>query len=282
MARIKPSSFRNVLVVVAIVVIGFMMFFGEEEPPPQPPPPAPAKTAAKPPTRSVPQATAGKFDAGQIRAALETGIWPPATDGASRMLDDLLVDNYLIVLDKSGSMEKSECSGDADKFTVARRAVQSFVDGLPGEVNVGLILFSSEVRVAVPLGGGSRDAFHAAIRRAHTGGKTALKASLISGWKALTRQAQGQNGYGTYHMVVITDGESSDGDPGPIARSIVTASAISLSVIGFCIGKGHSLDVAGYTSYTTASNPDELAQSLKGVRAEVSAFDAATFDSRGN
>jgi hypothetical protein len=218
---------------------------------------------------------------GAISTALKSGIWPPAAAGEDQALGEVLVDNYLIVLDKSGSMEKSECSGNTDKFTVARRAVQDFVDGLPAAAGVGLILFSSNVDLAVPLGGGNREAFRAAIRRAHTGGKTALRASLVRAWETLTRQAQAQNGYGTYRMVVITDGASSDGNPANLAKSIVAGSSITLSVIGFCVGRGHSLDVAGYTSYTTANNPEELAQSLKAVRAEVTAFDAATFKPQG-
>jgi hypothetical protein len=274
MAGPKAKSLRSVVVVILIGGIwAYFALFGEEPPPPQQQARTPPATTAP---RTAPKQAPPSLDLGAISTALESGIWPPAA-GEDQVLGEVLVDNYLIILDKSGSMEKSQCSGNTDKFTVARQAVQFFVDGLPAEAGVGLILFSSSVDLAVPLGGGNREAFRTAIRRARTGGKTALRASLVHGWEVLTRQAQAQSGYGTYRMIVITDGASSDGNPADLAKSIVAGSSIALSVIGFCLDGGHSLDVAGYTSYTTANNPEELARSLKAVRAEVTAFDAATF-----
>ncbi|MDP6707309.1 MAG: hypothetical protein QF893_13280, partial [Alphaproteobacteria bacterium] len=100
MAGPKAKSLRSIVVVVLVgAVWAYFALFGEEPPPPQQQARTPPATNAP---RSVPKQTPPRLDMGAISTALETGIWPPAAASDDRALGEALVDNYLIVLDKSG------------------------------------------------------------------------------------------------------------------------------------------------------------------------------------
>jgi uncharacterized protein YegL len=204
--------------------------------------------------------------------------WPPVPEKPVQPAADFLADNFLVILDASGSMGESECSGGDPKIVVANKAIKNFAATLPEDANLGLVYFSGRVETASQLGTGNRESFNKALDRITARGGTPLVASLKAGYWNLTEQAQRQNGYGTYRLVVITDGESSDGDPSPTAQRIVESSPISIHVIGFCTGAEHSLNVEGFTAFSTADNPEELAQGLASVTAEVAAYTSGSFD----
>ncbi|MCB9946567.1 MAG: VWA domain-containing protein [Rhodospirillaceae bacterium] len=211
-------------------------------------------------------------------------LWPPAVEGdlQVQVADNPLATSYLILLDNSGSMSEVECSGGQSKFDVARSAIADFAASLPPTDNIALAVFTdTAARIVVPYGSGEGQA--KALSRAlgtltPTEG-TPLRGAIGTAYDDVTRQAQAQLGYGTHRLVIVTDGESQDGDPAPVARSIVGRSAIELHVIGFCTGSGHSLNIPGITRYYTADDPAALAEGLVAVRAETTTFDAvATFN----
>ncbi|MDH5639286.1 MAG: hypothetical protein OEZ04_12435, partial [Nitrospinota bacterium] len=108
-------------------------------------------------------------------------------------------------------------------------------------------------------------------------GNTPLVRSMGMGFEMLQEQAQRQGGYGEYHMVIVTDGEASDGNPANMARKIVLSSPVIINAIGFCLNGKHSLDVDGYTKFSVANDPAALSAGLKGVLAESESFDTDTF-----
>jgi Mg-chelatase subunit ChlD len=177
--------------------------------------------------------------------------------------------NFLIVLDGSGSMRDTQCSGNLSKIVAAKQAIAAFATKLRPEDNLGLCAFDSRgvtERAALSL---NRAAFQQALQDVRSDSNTPLGTAVGLGYSLLQAQARRQLGYGEYYLVVVTDGEADKGnDPGPIVNKIVSQSPVVISTIGFCIGQGHSLNRPGLTLYHDATNLEELNQGLESVLAE--------------
>ena len=72
-------------------------------------------------------------------------------------------------------------------------------------------------------------------------------------------------------MIVVTDGESSDGSAMPLVKMIVKQTAIQVHVIGFHL-KDHEMNQPTLVDYRTAGSSQELAQAFEAVAAEVDEF----------
>ncbi|GGY66169.1 hypothetical protein GCM10011613_07590 [Cellvibrio zantedeschiae] len=209
--------------------------------------------------------------------------WPVIEQaGAIQISASLLAQNYYLVIDGSGSMDEVGCSGNRKKIDVAKEAVNQFIDSIPKDANVGLLVFDDKgigERVALSV---DHDSVKQEVQNISANGGTPLLEAMSRAYSAITAQGQQQLGYGEYHMVVVTDGEANTGqDPGRIVDTILRASPITLHTIGFCIGNGHSLNVPGLTDYRAANNPDELLAGLQSVLAESAEYPADKFDSGG-
>jgi Ca-activated chloride channel family protein len=183
--------------------------------------------------------------------------------------------NLLIVLDGSGSMADSHCSGNLSKIVAAKQAIAAFATKIKPEDNLGLCAFDSQgVTERAPLSL-NRAAFNQALQQVRSDSNTPLGTAVTLGYSLLQKQARRQLGYGEYYLVVVTDGEADHGnDPRNIVNKIVSESPVVISTIGFCIGQGHSLNRPGLTLYHDATSLEELNQGLESVLAE-SDFSAA-------
>jgi uncharacterized protein YegL len=192
---------------------------------------------------------------------------------------NLLVRNYYMVLDASGSMGNRACSGDLTKMEAAKNALLTFAQGFPADANLGLVVFDrAGVNEALPIGPGNRDQFGALVAAVRPNGGTPLKSAIELAYRGLTGQARKQFGYGEYHLVIVTDGEADTGqDPGPIVNRMLQESPVVIHTIGFCIGTNHSLNQPGRTLYQAADNPEQLRQQLSDVLAEAPAFSVTKF-----
>ena len=194
--------------------------------------------------------------------------WPAAGD-TSQVSTSLLAENYYLVIDGSGSMDEIGCSGVRRKMDVAKEAVSQFIDKIPNDANVGLLVFDDRgIGQRVPLG-----LHHAEVKqevqKIRANGGTPLLGAMRIAYSAMTKQAQMQLGYGSYHMVVVTDGEANSGqDPSELVDELLHESPITLHTIGFCIGDGHSLNRPAKIDYRAANNPAELQAGLQSVLAE--------------
>ncbi len=205
--------------------------------------------------------------------------WPPATLDTIELASNPMTDNYLLMMDISGSMADKVCLGDERKIDAAKRAVKAFFKNLGTEVNVGLYTFSKDVSEVLPIGKYANTRFDQAIDSLRAGGNTPLQAALKRSEKLLRSAAQTQGGYGSYNLILITDGQSSDGKPHDLAVEIARSTAITLNAVGFCTGINHSLNIDGYTNFLTADNAEQLVQQLsKTVKAEQEAFDISDFN----
>lgn len=233
-------------------------------------PPPSAPTPKKPPVSNKATATNINY------------AWPPATaDSRDIVMEaDLTTKNYYVVFDSSGSMSERKCSLDRTKIEVGKDALAKFADLVPADANLGLLVFEkSFIQELVPLGKGNRKEFVSAVRRPQPAGETPLQNALQTGYQKLEEQGRKQLGYGDYYLVVVTDGEASQGqDPTPTVKWILANTPIQIHTIGFCIGPDHSLNMKGRTVYKAADNPDQLQQGLADVLAEAEVFDVSDFN----
>jgi uncharacterized protein with von Willebrand factor type A (vWA) domain len=245
----------------ALLLAAAFVFAGCDEAP---------KPAAKP-------AAVAEKAKGPVSTRPLTPAWPAAAQGKSEQASvsgDLFARNYYVVLDASGSMTEKACSGDLPKIEAARNALAAFAESLPADANLGLQVFDARgVREQIALSAGNRDKFKSVLASVRAGGGTPLQTAIAQAYARLEQQGARQLGYGEYHLVVVTDGEASDGqDPTNTVKFILDRSPVVLHTIGFCIGPKHSLNQPGRTIYNAADNPQQLRQHLSDVLAEAPSF----------
>jgi len=220
-------------------------------------------------------------DPSYARSALSDN-WPPLTEQATApsAVASVTASNYYVVLDASGSMLRTECSGGGTKIEAAIAALDTFMQQVPAEANLGLAVFDENgTSERVPLASGNRDAFREALAQTRAGGGTPLRTSMTLAYDKLIEQGQHQLGYGDYHLVVVTDGvpDPRSEDPAPIVRTMTALSPVVLHTIGFCIGTDHVLNQPGRAYYVAADSPEQLSQGLDSVLAEAPSFDVVAF-----
>ncbi|BCX48426.1 VonWillebr and factor type A domain-containing protein [Haloferula helveola] len=174
--------------------------------------------------------------------------------------------NAYIIFDGSGSMTGSP-------IAEARRAVTSFIQGAPDDLNIGLFVFDRNNLAGaelVPLGRGDdqRAELKKKIAGVQAGGSTPLGAAIKAGTKSLIDQFQKQLRYGDIRLIVVTDGQASDGSA--FNQSIVMARDyhVPIYTIGFRIRNEHPL--RRYSeNYMTAQDEQELLDAMKETLAEL-------------
>ncbi len=226
-----------------------------------------------------------------VRAAATTtatataASWPPPAPANMPVAANLLADNWVFVMDASGSMGDSSCgTGGKARMETAKAGAIKFSRSIPGSANLGLVVFSDADRGGISewlklgIGPGNRSEFARLVNGIRPYGNTPLRGSAELGVQILTEQAQRQRGYGTYHLVIVTDGEANrGGNPASYVKGVVQQTPIAVHVIGFCVDGGHSLDIKGFTQYASANNPETLDRGLKAILAESEAYKDSQF-----
>lgn len=186
--------------------------------------------------------------------------------------------NFMFILDGSGSMD-DKCSGKR-KMDGARVAISKFLEKVPEDVNMGLIVFDNnctsvhKFEERIPLGPYENDAFESEIYRVQPGGSTPLAVAMKYGSDKLLDQYRKQLGYGDYKLVIVTDGQADDLKE---ASKYVTSRYVSIHSIGLCIEGNHPL--RDYSlSYRDAQNYDDLERALEETLAETQSFDPTEFE----
>jgi len=199
-------------------------------------------------------------------------IWPGEPEGELNVVDDVLVNNYMVVYDGSGSMgdADSSCGVTNSKHSEGVSALNAFANAVPATANLGLYVFDSKgISLRVPLSSNNRAEFTDAVKSVSVGGGTPLRSAVYDGYKELTKQGQSQFGYGRYILVIVTDGAASSGqDPTKVVNEIVNYTPVEVHTVGFCLSENHSLNQPGRTFYSPANSPKELIDGLQAVLAE--------------
>jgi Mg-chelatase subunit ChlD len=210
--------------------------------------------------------------------------WPElnSQDKQINLAPNLLAKNYYIVFDASGSMNESQCAEGTTKIAVAKKALSEFVRSIPGDANIGLLVFdSARIHEIWPFSVNSvvnQESLIQKINAVSAGNGTPLHESIFQAYRRLEEQGRKQLGYGEYHLVTITDGAATLGpDPADLVNEIVDKTPVNIHTIGFCISEQHSLNQPGRTIYRSADNQAELTRGLKEILAESETFDVKDF-----
>lgn len=200
---------------------------------------------------------------------------PPSGAGSGV---DVYTDNVMIVLDASGSMngDMSDARGrKVKKMDAAKAALLEVLRHVPTTTHIGVLVFSA-ANVSdpwiYPLGSRDDKALANAINQPQPYGQTPLGTYMTMAKERLLQRRKQQLGYGTYRLLVVTDGEANN-EPADLVDRCVTellTSGITVDVIGVCMSGRHTLATKVH-SYRAADNPEALARAVRDVFAEVGA-----------
>ncbi len=181
------------------------------------------------------------------------------------------VDNVVIVLDGSGSMAKPLPGSSMDKMTAAKTALKQVLKSVPENTHIGLLVFSAkgvETDWIYPLGPRDDAKLMQAIDRPQPGGGTPLGAYLKKGTDRLLQERAKQFGYGTFRLLVVTDGEAGDKELVERYTPEVIARGIKVDVIGVAMNQRHTLATRVH-SYRSANDPASLQRAVAEVFGEI-------------
>lgn len=189
---------------------------------------------------------------------------------------DVYTDNVIIVLDGSGSMDENmrDAKGNkVQKMAAAKEALYEVLKQIPDTTQIGLVVFSARgVRTdwVYPLAKKDDAKLKAAIKPIAPSGSTPLGKYIKIGADRLLKEREKQYGYGTYRLLVITDGEAGDQRLVDRYSPEIVARGITLDVIGVKMAEKHTLANFAH-SYRAANDPASLKKAIQEVFAEVSA-----------
>lgn len=187
-------------------------------------------------------------------------------------------DNVVIVLDASGSMNQRMRGSGVQKMEAAKAALKSVLRNVSETTHIGLLVFSAKnLRNdwVYPLGPRDEMRLLEAIDRPMPNSGTPLGKYIKMGADRLLEARAQQYGYGTYRLLIVTDGDANDPDLVDRYTPEVLARGIIVDVIGVDMKTDHTLASMAH-SYRRANDPDSLEKAIREVFAELSS-DAGDF-----
>lgn len=208
---------------------------------------------------------------------LLAGAFAAAGAGAQ----EVYVDNVVIVLDASGSMKEIMSGTSTRKMDAAKTAIKEVVRNTPSTTRIGLLVFGQQRGWVYPLGPRSDDRLFRAIDGLAASGGTPLGEFIKQGADRLLEARRDQFGYGSYRLLIVTDGEASDQSLVDRYTPDVVSRGIVVDVIGVDMDRDHTLAKKVH-SYRRANDPASLSRAIREVFAEVGSAsdgmsDAAAF-----
>jgi uncharacterized protein YegL len=193
-------------------------------------------------------------------------------------------DVVVIVLDGSGSMGEMMGQGGQrqQKMAAASEALKTVLLQIPDSTHVGLLAFGQRAgsgNWVYEIGPRDDARMTAAIDSIRPGGGTPLGFHMKLAADQLMKEREKQFGYGSYRMLVVTDGEANDANLVEKYTPEIMARGVTVDVIGVAMAKAHTLANKVH-SYRGADDPAALTQALSEVFAEVSSSssDGGTVD----
>jgi len=180
-------------------------------------------------------------------------------------------DNVVILLDASGSMGQRMGSSKMTRIEAAKAALKQALAQIPDSTDVGLLTFNENERRAWVYALGPRDnaTLDQAINGLKVGGGTPLGRFLKVAADRLLEVRKDQFGYGSYRLLVLTDGEANDASAVDRYVPEILARGITMDVIGVDMAQAHTLATKVH-SYRRADDSAALEKAISEVLAEVS------------
>ena len=180
-------------------------------------------------------------------------------------------DNVVIILDASGSMSSNMAGTQTQKMAAAKSALKEVLKSVPPTTRIGLLVFSSKnvkENWLYPLGPRDDAELMKKIDLPQPGGGTPLGQFIKIGADRLLEERTKQFGYGSYRLLIVTDGEATDGDLTQRYTPEIVARGVTVDVIGVDMKKDHALATQVH-SYRRANDPEALKKALSEILAEV-------------
>lgn len=182
--------------------------------------------------------------------------------------------HIVILLDTSGSMEEPMSMFNQSKMDAAKIALISVVDKIPDDTVVGLLGFESWI---YPLGEMNKLTLSKSIQDAKITPQsgTPIGTYLKKAADALLLEREKQFGYGTYKIIIVTDGLPTNEPDGLVERYVpdITYRGIKIDCIGVNMPRNYILKTKVH-NYMSADDPNSLQKEVeKTVLAEISLDD---------
>jgi Ca-activated chloride channel family protein len=176
----------------------------------------------------------------------------------------------VMAIDVSLSMEATDVQ--PDRITAAKEAAKSFVDIVPGRLNLGLVAFSGVAQVLV-----SPTTDHALLKRGidtlQLGPRTAIGEAIFASLAAIASvPTEPGQAPAPGRIVLMSDGETTVGRPNDAATKAAADAKVQVSTIAFGTDEG-TVAVEG-RSIPVPVNREALAQIADGTGGK--AFEATT------
>ncbi|KHQ50855.1 vWA domain-containing protein [Mameliella alba] len=220
-------------------------------------------------TVSEPPAYAPSTDMGTVDwEAL--AAWPPLIEVPDvETLPDPDRIFTMIVLDDSGSM-----GSDLEQ---AKAAVLQAVRMMDPNDRVGVLALNAGLVLPFETVEDAADILPGRLSPLRSTGSTPLGPALSAARDLLSEEAARSRSFGTYRIIVTTDGAADD--PDLLVREVietVNKTPVQVATIGIGIGRRHVLNAEGHTSYVAVDDVGKLAQALQAAVAENASFDPIT------
>lgn len=191
------------------------------------------------------------------------------------LFGDVYTDNVVVVIDTSGSMAERMPGSNKTKMQAAIDTLELVIKQLPKTTHIGLLSFSTGGRDdewIYPLGKRKDGKLSKAINSLKANGGTPLGEYIKYGADRLLKARKKQHNYGSYRLLVVTDGEASDERLMDKYVPDVMSRGIAIDAIGVAMDKKHTL-ANKVSSYRSADNPESFKKAVEEVFAEVAVGD---------
>ncbi len=174
-----------------------------------------------------------------------------------------------IVLDDSGSM--------GTDMPPAKQAVVDALGAMADSDRVAVLGLNSGTILPFMAVEDARATLQERLRPVKSDGGTPLTGAIQSAKAMLEQEAAMARGFGTFRMIVTTDGQADNGELlERVIEQLAEATPIQLTTIGLGIGGGHVLRRDDLGSFVDVANVEALKDALEAAVAENTDFTAIT------
>ena len=180
-------------------------------------------------------------------------------------------ETIVILLDASGSMNAKFPGSGGTRMDAAKKAIKTVVRNVPQTTEIGLLVFSAanlKDHWAFPLGPRDDARMFATIDSIVCNKDTPLGKYLKIAADRLLEERAKRFGYGSYRLIVLTDGEAQDQNLVNRYTPDIVSRGITVDAIGVGMERAHTLATKVH-SYRGANDTKALDQALGEVFAEV-------------